>query len=114
MKNEHIQSRAEFDGAVQGAGKKIVLFYSSWCPFCLSFMPAFDKTAGAAPNVFLKVCIDNTAELEEAFGIEVVPTVLFFESGKLVKRLDGALGRGLTEDKLAGFISACGVGAARD
>jgi hypothetical protein len=31
------------------------------------------------------------------YSVEVVPTVLLFKNGKVSKRLDGVLGKGLTE-----------------
>lgn len=33
--------------------------------------------------------------LWDEYSIEIVPTVLFFENGKVVRRLDGKPGRGL-------------------
>jgi hypothetical protein len=39
--------------------------------------------------------------------LEEVPTALFFEKGKVVKRLDGALGAGLNEKQLTDFIHVC-------
>jgi hypothetical protein len=37
----------------------------------------------------------------------VVPTVLVFEKGKLVKRLDGLHGVGLSEKQLMDFVKTC-------
>jgi thioredoxin-like negative regulator of GroEL len=104
MKTKPLKSREEFESAVRGPEKKVVLFYSAWCPFCLSFMPAFEKQAAAAPDRFLKACTDDADELEDLFSIDVVPTVLCFEGGKLTKRLDGQLGRGLSAEQLSAFV----------
>lgn len=104
---KNIESCTDFRLAVEAGGKKFVLFYSSWCPFCVRFAPAFEKHAAGHPEPFVKVCTDNLPDLEDKFSIEVVPTVLCFSGGKLLKRLDGALGRGLTEEKLLDFIKIC-------
>jgi hypothetical protein len=37
--------------------------------------------------------------------VDVVPTVLVFEKGKVKKRLDGAAGIGLSEKQLLDFVS---------
>jgi thioredoxin 1 len=104
MKPKTIKSREEFNAALQAPGRSLALFYSSWCPFCTSFLPDFDAQAITAGEAFLKLCTDDLPELEDAFSIEVVPTVLCFEGGRLRSRLDGALGRGLSAEKLKSFL----------
>lgn len=107
MKNITVENLAALERALQGGGTKLVLFYSAWCPFCLAFMPAFEAQAAAAPERFIKACTDGSEELEDRFSIDVVPSVLCFEDGKLSKRLDGKLGRGLSADGLRAFAEAC-------
>ena len=101
-----ITKRSDFDAEL-AAGDKLALFYSAYCPFCQMFLPAFEKQAKAAPGTFVLVCTDDLPELEDLFAVEVVPTALFFRKAKLASRLDGALGRGLSEEGLAAFAKAC-------
>lgn len=110
MKTLKVENRSELEKALRGEGARLVLFYSAWCPFCTAFMPAFEAQAAAAPGRFLKACTDGSEELEDLFSIEVVPTVLCFEGGKLSRRLDGRLGRGLSAEALAAFAGECGAG----
>ena len=91
----------------------MMLFYSTWCTFCTSFLPIFAKTAAGNPAAFAKVSIDDLPGLEDSFDIEVVPTVLFFRAGGLKNRLDGVLGRGLDEEDLRAFVKSCGFGKKR-
>lgn len=72
--------------------RAVVLFYASWCPFSQKFLPVFEKT-------------DDKASLCEEYSIDVVPTVIVFEKGKVSKRLDGEPGAGLKEKQLKGLIS---------
>lgn len=106
MKN--IKTKAEFDAEIAGGGERFVLFYSAWCPFCTSFLPVFRAAAAAKPEAFAEVCIDDLPELEDAFGLEVVPTVLFFGGKSLKSRLDGALGLGLNGESLDSFLKTHG------
>lgn len=106
---KRLKDRAAFDAEL-AAGDRLVLFYSAWCPFCTSFLPAFEKQAGADAR-YLGVCTDDLPELEDLFSIEVVPTVLRFRGGKLAARLDGQLGRGLTAEGLAAFAGNGGKAA---
>ncbi|MCM2267615.1 MAG: thioredoxin family protein [Elusimicrobiales bacterium] len=107
MKN--IDSKTSFEAELAG-GDRLALFHSGYCPFCLAFLPAFDKLAKAAPMPALKVSTDTLPELEDLFSVEVVPTVLFFRKGALAARLDGELGRGLSAEQLESFIKACAEG----
>ena len=58
------------------------LFYASWCPFCRSFLPFFDKEVQTNNLVkFLRVKMDDEANpLWGKYDIEVVPTVIFFKA----------------------------------
>ncbi len=106
MKN--IRTKADFDSEI-GGGERFILFYSAWCPFCSSFLPVFEKAAAANPAVFAQVSIDDLPALEDSFGIEVVPTVLFFKDKSLKNRLDGVLGLGLNAEKLGAFVKTSGA-----
>jgi thiol-disulfide isomerase/thioredoxin len=102
-----ITNRSDFDSELK-AGDRLALFYSAYCPFCISFLPAFEKLAKTAPGGCVAVCTDDLDELEDLFAVDVVPTALYFKAGKLAARLDGVLGRGLTEAGLAEFMKTCG------
>ncbi len=85
--------------------KAFVLFYASWCPFSIRFLPVF-KQQYKEQN-FIRIIIDHEESLCEKYSVAVYPTVLFFEKGKVSRRLDGISGVGLDEKKLTDLISAC-------
>lgn len=107
MGAKNIKSREVFEAELKAGGGVFALFYSSWCPFCTAFLPAYDGHAKKAGGAFVKVSLDDLPELEDRFSIEVVPSVLYFKGGKLSGRLDGALGRGLSAEGLAAFAGDC-------
>lgn len=90
----------------------IALFYTSWCPFCRSFLPLFLKKAEGRGNQFLRVQ-DDREEMADKYAVEVYPTVLFFENGAVAGRLDGIPGVGLEENHLAEFVRSCPLPAER-
>jgi len=51
--------------------------------------------------------IDELPHLCEKYHVEVFPTVIFFEKGKVSKRLDGIHGVGLTEQQFRDLIRVC-------
>ncbi len=85
-----------------------MLFYASWCPFSRKFLPEFIENSGKTPQCHIRVQ-DDDEELAEKYNIEVFPTVLYFEKGRLVKRLDGVHMRGLNKDQLKEFAENCSV-----
>jgi len=84
----------------------IVLFYASWCPFCVRFLPIFQKNAEQEGRHFV-IVQDDQETIADQYSVKVYPTVLFFENGVVSKRLDGVLGVGLDEKKLAEFVNLC-------
>jgi thioredoxin 1 len=83
----------------------IILFYADWCPFCRKFKPIFD-TYAAKNQVRMASAKINEEEnpLWDRFGIEVIPTIISFNEGKITGRVDGKAGRGLEEDDLKRLI----------
>ena len=95
------------DGMLGSRDKVFVLFYASWCPFSQRFLPIFDKLVQSRPQSCVCIKTDDNARLCERYSVEVVPTVLFFENGKVAERLDGSAGVGLSEKQLADFVNDC-------
>jgi thioredoxin 1 len=86
--------------------KVVALFYSSWCPFCRSFLTVFNKRPEKiGSTVFLKVKIDDDDNpLWETYSLAAVPSVILFENGQVSRRLDCELGVGLTENKFSKWL----------
>jgi thiol-disulfide isomerase/thioredoxin len=51
--------------------------------------------------------IDDFPHLCDRYDVEVYPTIVFFEKGKVVERLDGTHGVGLNERQFQELIKAC-------
>jgi thiol-disulfide isomerase/thioredoxin len=94
------------DDLLKSKDRVIVLFYASWCPFSQRFLPVFEKYAKDKPVTCLRIVTDDKASLCEKYSVEVVPTVLLFEKGKVKKRLDGVPGVGLEEKHLKNLTNA--------
>lgn len=98
-----VDTKEDLDKELHKNGKVLVLFYASWCPFCTRFVPVFDKKVvnlkvGSVIHVVLD---DYDNPLWDEYEVEAVPTVIFFEQGKVSRRLDGRFGVGLNEKQLS-------------
>jgi len=104
-----VQSPEELETAIKTRDRLMVLFYASWCPFSQAFLPTYRKHAAAGEPCYVRILVDDGDALTEKYSIEVYPTVLFFEKGKVVERLDGVYHRGLSKGQLEDFARRCAV-----
>ncbi len=102
-------SDAELAAAIASRDKLMVLFYASWCPFSQAFLSTYREHAAAGDPCYARIVVDDDHPLTEKYDIQVFPTVLFFEKGQLVRRLDGIYHRGLSQAQLEDFARRCAV-----
>jgi len=93
---------------LKSTDRVIALFYTSWCPFCEAFLPIFKKYAEKEVRHFVTVK-DDEETIAGHYAVEIYPAVLCFDKGKILRRLDGKPGVGLTEEELAAFLAACAL-----
>ncbi len=98
MKPNDVES--DIDEVLKTKNKVFVLFYATWCPFSRKFLPIYEKCTMNSPTPCLRLMVDDRADLCDRYSIEVFPTLLFFENGKVSGRLDGEPGEGLNETQL--------------
>ncbi len=108
MSDLPIENQPNLDEILKTKDKVCVLFYASWCPYSQRFLPIFKNTAGNK-DCYARVEINDDESLAEKYSVDVYPTLIFFEKGKISKRLDGSSGMGLREDQFTDFIGKCGL-----
>ena len=75
---------------LNGKGKAVVDFWASWCGPCRAQAPILEELAAEMPDVnFVKVNVDEQPDLAMKYGVASIPTLLFFEDGKLVNQAIG-------------------------
>jgi thioredoxin 1 len=104
-----IEKNEEFDKMLKDNKGVLVLFYASWCPYSRMFLPVFEKMAKGKEGTFCRVLADEMDGCEEKYSIDVFPTVIYFENGKVANRLDGTHGQGLDESQLVKMAGSCGI-----
>ena len=72
--------------------KKVVLdFFADWCGPCRTIAPKFVELESEFKTIeFLKVNIDDSAEIAERFAIKAMPTFVFIKNGKVLGSVEGA------------------------
>ncbi len=95
-----IDNRQDLDLELKKNEHVLALFYSTWCPYCVRSVPSFVKKAVSLgfKSIIHVILDDYDNQLWDDFDVPAVPTVIYFENGKVSKRLNGKLGRGLSEE----------------
>ena len=83
---------SDFNSTMTGAENPVLVdFSATWCQPCKALAPTIEAVAeeyDGRLNVY-KVDIDNAQETAATFGIQGVPTCIFFKQGKEVDRFVG-------------------------
>lgn len=111
MKNTNtcilINTEEELEYILKKKKSMFILFYAPWCGFSQRFLPIFKKCVSDTSQQCYQMMVDEFPQLCEQYQIEVYPTIIFFENGKPVHRLDGGPGVGLTEQQFRELIRVC-------
>ena len=102
-----IENENDLREAVKTDDGVFVLFYASWCPFSQRFLSVYEAMARDSKHEFLRVLTDDNEDLCDQYSIDVYPTVLFFKSGQVSRRLDGVYHVGLNERQMTDLIETC-------
>jgi thioredoxin 1 len=69
----------------------LIDFFADWCGPCKRVAPVFAELSEKYTDiVFLKVNVDDSEEIAQAFKITSLPTFLFLNKGNIYKKIEGA------------------------
>ena len=101
-----VTDEADLEKQLNSNIRVLALFYASWCPFCRSFVSIFNKHGQDPCNMaYIKVKIDEDENpMWETYDLVAVPSLILFDHGQLLKRLDCELGAGLSEQQFTKWL----------
>lgn len=100
---------ARFRAELNARERALVLFDADWCPFARRFRPLFEAAEPDAIVPLVRAALSPSDRRWSEFGIDVVPTLVYYEHGEELERIDGVEGIGLSRadlDEMMETISA--------
>ncbi len=89
-----IQATAENFDALLNTEYAVVDCYGDFCGACVVLEPIYHAAAADLAGIsFIEINLTQNWQIAERFGIDAMPTLLFFRNGKEVHRVEGSMDR---------------------
>ena len=96
-----------FEDKVLKSNKPVMVdFWAPWCGPCKAIAPtvdALEKEYGDKMT-FVKINVDENPVSPSKYGVQAIPTLIFFKNGKIADQITGMVAKEKLEETIKGVI----------
>lgn len=96
-----------FENKVLKSDKPVMVdFWAPWCGPCKAIAPtvdALEKEYGDKMT-FVKVNVDENPISPSKFGVQAIPTLIFFKNGEIADQITGMVAKEKLEETIKGIV----------
>ena len=82
----------KFNDVINSNQLTLVDFYATWCGPCKMMHPVLELKADLGDSIrIIKLDVDKSGDIAEAYRIQSVPTLMLFRRGEMLWRQSGAM-----------------------
>ncbi len=100
-------NNSNFKETINNNDVVLVDFYAEWCGPCKALHPVLESVATdfEGKAVISKINVDQNPELSQQFGVRSIPSLFYFQNGKLIEHETGYKSKEEITDKLTQLLS---------
>ncbi|THB81603.1 MAG: thioredoxin [Desulfobacteraceae bacterium] len=96
-----------FEAEVLNADQPVMVdFWAPWCGPCKAISPsieALEKDFGSQMK-FVKVNVDENPISPSKYGVQAIPTLIFFKNGEIADQITGMVAKEKLEETIKGVL----------
>lgn len=100
-------SDSSFDSEVLKSDKPVLVdFWAPWCGPCRAIAPIIEELVKEYGDQikFTKCNVDDNPVTPGQYGIKAIPTLIFFNNGKVVNQITGMVAKSKLVDTIKGVL----------